>query len=158
MTCEVLYQAPIKSAGFFLGGKAVFTIAVPGEFVAERGGDLKDHYTYKILHREANNGWPECYMAFLLCGPDNTSDYRYMGKLDLSTMQLKLSAKSVCGPSAWSKLILERVLACAAADQLDKIEAAGWALMHEGRCCVCGRRLTVPSSIEAGIGPECASK
>ena len=29
---------------------------------------------------------------------------------------------------------------------------------HEGRCGRCGRTLTVPESIERGIGPECASK
>jgi hypothetical protein len=29
---------------------------------------------------------------------------------------------------------------------------------HEGKCGRCGRTLTVPSSIDAGIGPECAAK
>lgn len=29
---------------------------------------------------------------------------------------------------------------------------------HEGRCGRCGRKLTVPSSIETGLGPECAGK
>jgi hypothetical protein len=27
---------------------------------------------------------------------------------------------------------------------------------HEGKCGRCGRLLTVPSSIESGIGPECS--
>jgi hypothetical protein len=31
-------------------------------------------------------------------------------------------------------------------------------IWHEGRCCRCGRRLTVPESIYAGIGPDCAGK
>lgn len=29
---------------------------------------------------------------------------------------------------------------------------------HEGRCGRCGRRLTVPGSIEIGFGPDCASE
>lgn len=29
---------------------------------------------------------------------------------------------------------------------------------HEGRCGRCGRTLTVPESIDAGIGPECREK
>jgi hypothetical protein len=29
---------------------------------------------------------------------------------------------------------------------------------HEGKCCRCGRKLTVPASIASGIGPECATK
>lgn len=31
-------------------------------------------------------------------------------------------------------------------------------LWHEGRCGRCGRRLTVPESIDTGMGPECAKK
>ena len=33
------------------------------------------------------------------------------------------------------------------------MEEAEW--WHEGRCGRCGRRLTVPESIESGFGPEC---
>jgi len=29
---------------------------------------------------------------------------------------------------------------------------------HEGKCGKCGRKLTVPSSIDTGIGPDCAKK
>ena len=31
-------------------------------------------------------------------------------------------------------------------------------IWHEGRCARCNRKLTVPSSIESGFGPECAGK
>lgn len=31
-------------------------------------------------------------------------------------------------------------------------------IWHEGRCGKCGRVLTVPNSIEFGIGPECAKR
>ena len=31
-------------------------------------------------------------------------------------------------------------------------------IFHMGRCGRCGRALTVPSSIESGLGPECAAK
>jgi hypothetical protein len=34
----------------------------------------------------------------------------------------------------------------------------GLKVHHEGRCCRCGRKLTVPESIETGLGPECASR
>lgn len=30
--------------------------------------------------------------------------------------------------------------------------------MQSGRCCRCGRELTVPASIHAGVGPDCAEK
>jgi hypothetical protein len=31
-------------------------------------------------------------------------------------------------------------------------------IRHNGSCGRCGRKLTVPTSIKAGIGPECAKK
>jgi hypothetical protein len=31
-------------------------------------------------------------------------------------------------------------------------------LWHEGRCGKCGRALTVPESIESGLGPVCESR
>jgi hypothetical protein len=34
----------------------------------------------------------------------------------------------------------------------------GCEVYHEGRCGRCNRKLTVPESIETGLGPECASK
>src|SRR5262249_13335004 len=37
------------------------------------------------------------------------------------------------------------------------ILSGGAKLLHEGRCGRCGRRLTVPESIESGYGPECRS-
>lgn len=35
------------------------------------------------------------------------------------------------------------------------VEAAVAALVRSGRCCRCGRKLTDPTSVEAGIGPDC---
>ena len=31
-------------------------------------------------------------------------------------------------------------------------------IWHEGKCCRCGKTLTVPASIQMGIGPECVKK
>jgi hypothetical protein len=157
MATEALVSAPVKSGGFFFGGKAVFTVCPSPEFVRDHE-DCKDHYTFKLLHKEASAQWPECWMVFLMTGPDNYADFSYMGKLDTRSGAVLLTKKSCVGPNAWPKLILERVIACALANQLDKIEANGWGVLHEGRCCVCGRRLTVPESIESGIGPECAGR
>ena len=154
---KAFLRAPITSGGFFLGGNAVFTVTVPLEFQRQHA-DVKDHYTFKIRFKPAEGRFKDTWFVSLLTGPDNTSSYSYMGMLDISTAKITITRKSCCGESAWSKLILERVLACAFTNQLEKIEAAGWLLMHEGRCCRCGRRLTVPESITAGIGPECAGK
>tara|TARA_R110000822_G_scaffold120633_3_gene254143 strand:- start:6451 stop:6984 length:534 start_codon:yes stop_codon:yes gene_type:complete len=34
----------------------------------------------------------------------------------------------------------------------------GYTLLREGRCVVCNRRLTDPTSIELGIGPKCGGR
>jgi hypothetical protein len=150
-------SAPIKDKQFFHGGKAIFTIEPSPEFVAKHG-DCQPRYTFKIVHRDGNDRYQPCEMVLLLTGPDNTSDYTYMGILDDRANVVRITQKSCVGEQAWPKRILDRVLQRAAADQLEVIQEAGWKLMHEGRCCRCGRLLTVPSSIEAGIGPECAGR
>jgi Family of unknown function (DUF6011) len=40
-------------------------------------------------------------------------------------------------------------------DLADRLEAV---LVAGGRCRRCGRRLTATTSVESGIGPECATK
>lgn len=42
--------------------------------------------------------------------------------------------------------------------EADPLEAAKKYGRESGRCCSCGRDLTDPASIEAGIGPVCAQK
>ena len=41
---------------------------------------------------------------------------------------------------------------------VERATPEGYTLLRESRCCVCNRKLTVPESIEAGIGPECAGR
>lgn len=155
MTAKTFTRAPVKHDGFFLGGNAVFTVEVSPEFVASHR-DVKDHYTFKIVHKEASQQWPACHMVLMLVGPDNGNDFTYLGKL--RNGQCETTAKSHRFKNSWPLLILNKLLICAVEGRLDEVEANGWRVMHEGRCCVCGRRLTVPSSIDAGIGPECAGK
>jgi hypothetical protein len=52
-----------------------------------------------------------------------------------------------------------RVLAFAVRVMLGKQKLPeGYKVQHAGRCGRCARTLTVPSSIELGLGPECATK
>lgn len=135
---------------FVLAGKAIFTIQPPAG-VAE-----KAHYTFKVTHKEASERWPEAYFVSLLTGPENTSDYTYVGMLEAGSGLLRLTAKSALGGDSYPVRLLERVLARVWAGEQAVIQAAGYALHHEGKCGRCGRLLTVPASIESGIGPECA--
>ncbi len=65
-----------------------------------------------------------------------------------------------CSFFIWSKFRIGKGLLTEAVEVLlgDPKAAAKAYGMESGRCCVCGRLLTVPESIEAGIGPVCAVK
>lgn len=131
---------------FCLAGDAIFTVQEPNGV----------HHTYRISKVEANDRWPESYFVKFLSGPDNTSDYTYLGKLDKFLAQVNTTAKSTSLKDCWKLKVLNRVLARLAGNDYQAIEKAGWKVHHEGRCGRCGRTLTVPSSIESGVGPECA--
>lgn len=144
------------SKEFVLAGKATFTLEIPADFAEKNGTPA--HYTFRVNHKEASMRFPETWFVALLSGPDNTSDYTYMGMLRPDTGAVSMTRKSAYPATAMPVRLLERTLSRVWAGEGDKIEAAGFKLHHEGKCCRCGRKLTVPSSIESGIGPECANK
>ena len=158
-----LCRSSVLDRSFFLGGKAKdgkpacdarFTIEVEPGFVAKHG--CQPHYTFQIDYIPAKGTYAEAWMVKMLAGPDNTRDYRYVGMLESG--KVRLTAKSGLTRDSIAYRILARVLACYWAGEQVKIALAGWRVLHEGRCCVCGRALTRPDSIEAGIGPECSKR
>jgi hypothetical protein len=143
------------SRDFILAGKAIFTIEPSAAFVAANP-TAKAHYTFRVVHKEAEGGYPEAYFVSMLTGADNENDYTYVAKLDPAYGHVNLTRGSHVTAASHPYRILARVIARIWADEGDVIEAAGWKVYHVGRCGRCGRTLTVPESIESGIGPECA--
>lgn len=138
----------IKNANFFEGGKAIFTVTNPSG----------QHYTFKI--RKPRPETP--YFVSMLTGPDNTSSFTYLGlynptlKMDIN-QNVRLTAKSrMTNDSTPVKVLRWAIKKVAEANSHAPILPTGYSIQHEGRCCRCGRRLTVPESIDSGIGPECA--
>ena len=145
------FEAVVTSLGakkmiskeFVTAGKAIFTVkSVTGE-----------HYTFQVNKKEASDRYRETFFVSLLTGPDNTSDYTYMGMLNPMTF--------LASPTRASKLTTDskpfKVLDWALTKIWNNSSLPeGYEIYHEGRCCRCGRLLTVPESIESGIGPECA--
>lgn len=153
-------RAIVRDRGFFLGGKdedgnpaccATFTIEVEAGYVARAG--CRPHYTFRVEYCPASGVWHESWMVKMLQGGE---DFRYIGMLEGG--KVRLTAKSRLKHDSQPYRILSRVLACYWTGEQAKIMAAGWRVLHEGRCCVCGRPLTNPGSIEAGIGPKCSSR
>ena len=102
------------------------------------------HYTYRVRKAEDGN----IHFVSLLTGNDNTSDYTYIGILTRQGFRItgksRLTAAST--PVRAFDFFTKRI---------DNIPQ-DLKVYHEGKCCRCGRTLTTPESIEAGIGPECA--
>ena len=143
MTAHVFTDAGALDR-FMRAGRAIFTV---------ESTKTGRHFTYRVLRPAADPGAPmPPLFVNLLVGPDNTANYTYAGVLGVDRVRLtrgsKLTAESV-GFKA-----INYVLKHVAAGQLPPDAA----VRHEGRCGRCGLRLTVPSSIDAGIGPECAQK
>lgn len=119
-------------------------------------------FTYKIQapHHEGNEGTnaardTSSQMRFVkvLTGSDNESSYSYLGFVRRGVFfhggtkarvgQDAPSAKAFAW--AWQKL------------QQDVLPET-LQVWHEGRCGRCARKLTVPTSVASGFGPECIEK
>jgi hypothetical protein len=112
-------------------------------------------YTFKVSQaKDRETGEPkDFWFVGLLAGPDNESDYQYMGLLD-AQRGFRLTAKSRMTTEAKPVKGFDYMWRHVAAGQMPP----AMEIRHEGACGRCGRKLTVPSSIDSGIGPECAKK
>jgi hypothetical protein len=97
------------------------------------------------------------YFVNLLRGPNNEQDFAYMGVVRQKPARFfwtAASGKVGRGAPAHKAIVwMLDALQCRR-DVLGKTLEV-W---HEGRCGRCGRKLTVPESIAAGLGPECAGR
>lgn len=131
---------------FITGGNATFTI---------RSLKTGTRFTYKVTApADKDKDASTIYFVSTMTGSDNESNFSYIGFIKQQGgvwrffygNKARLSNTATCVVAfewAFNRIISPGV-------STDKIEV--W---HEGCCCRCGRKLTVPESIETGIGPEC---
>ena len=143
---------------YVMGGRAVLTLVSSAsgqrftfsvEMKTVRQLDNESDEKFEARRREAMSG---VRFVKVLTGPDNTHDYSYIGHIN-DRREFRLDRRSAFDASApsvrawmwfWSVLTNHR-------EKLDQIEV--W---HNGRCSRCGRELTVPESVQSGLGPVCA--
>lgn len=131
----------ITNPKFFSAGRAVFTV--------DNGKGT--HYTYQIGHSKPE----QPLFVGLLTGPNNESDYTYLGIYNPENHQVRLTAKSKYTEETQPvKVIRWAIKQIAEGKELPE----GYSVKHEGKCCRCGRTLTDPISIDRGVGPECWEK
>jgi hypothetical protein len=130
-----------KISRFVLAGNATFTLE------SRRTGA---RFTFRA--RCKRDGTPA--FVSVLTGSNNESDYEYLGCVFFDTRSYFHGTKSRIRRDAPSAKAFKWFW-----DRLSRGEVPEeCAFFHAGRCGRCGRKLTVPESVESGLGPECSSR
>lgn len=146
-----LPPAPLASAHaarqFAMAGKATLTL---------KSKATGTHFTFKVRAPELKEGEKDNGFRFVsaMVGPDNENSFKYFGYVKAGGLFCFGGAKAKVdynAPSvkafmwAWQKL------------QQD-VMPESLEVWHAGSCGRCGRKLTHPSSLATGFGPECVEK
>lgn len=127
-------------ANFIFGGKAIFTVlnVITG-----------NRFTYKVTRKKTiKEGEQDVLFVKVLSRPDNNSDYTFIGTI-FDKDVYRHSKKSPFGADCQSTKVMGWLVG-----NVNKLPQ-NVEVWHEGRCGVCGKRLTDPTSIQIGIGPKC---
>ena len=135
------FQSASVAVQFILAGRARFTL------VSQKSGA---RYTYRVTQRDETTP----HFVQVLTGSDNESSYSVLGTLFEKTTYRHNSRKSPVSPEAPSAKAFAWAWSYLARGEMPP-SCEVW---HEGRCGKCGRSLTVPESIESGLGPVCESR
>src|SRR4051812_6538212 len=132
-----------KSLEFMLAGNATFTVCSTKTGV---------RYTYKVVNPKFDKDDDKpasLWLVKVLCGQDNTNDYRTLGKITKNQFSTtEKSRESGIRMSTPSVIAFMWTLKNLVAGETN----FGVEIFHEGRCGRCGRKLTVPESVQAEYG------
>jgi len=138
--------APSAIPSFLLAGNALLTVL---------NTRTQSRHTFKITApgktAQARDEAPLLFVS-ALTGPDNTASYSYIGVYIRSTGEFRTTVKSRLGNDD-PKVLCFAWLSRNAGNMADHAHVE---VRHHNLCCRCGRVLTVPASIDTGLGPECA--
>lgn len=128
---------------YCLAGKATITL-----YSARTGTS----FTYRIS--ASDDG--ACHFVALLNGPDNTTDYKYLGRIarGIFWQGRKQPRPGDIGKDAPSS----KAFAFAWRAIVSGSIPSALEIWHEGSCGRCSRKLTRRESIKQGFGPECYGK
>jgi hypothetical protein len=109
-----------------------------------------EYVTIRVQEDFRDNPDANCRVVGYLSGPDNTSSYT--GFAFVVNGQIRTWRK-------WSGKLARQHEAVSVLMGAESIKKFGKAYAQiSGNCYVCGRTLTTPESLAAGIGPICAEK
>ena len=131
---------------FMFQGKALFTL---------ENREKDTHITMKVERLKRKRTQPEDTRFFEVYAKALNDKYmgnRYIGRIDRKEKTFK--SKGFADPEDVSIQTINWIIRNWA--NLEEFESEGkLAMYHMGSCCKCGMPLTVPESIQNGIGPQC---
>jgi uncharacterized protein DUF6011 len=137
------FQTIEEAKAFTLAGNATITLE------SLRTGA---HFTYKVRQatdKETGEPTPGTYFVSLLNGHDNENDYCYLGMIRQGRFGLTKASRA--GAEALSVKAFSFFFGSTELHPELVVH-------HEGRCGRCGRTLTVPESLDSGLGPDCRAE
>lgn len=134
---------PAVTVRFMLAGDAYVTFQ-------SRRTSTRFTYHVKLADRRPGDDREPPHFVYVLTGPDH---YEYLGCIFEGT-KFRRTSRSRIREEAQSSVAFAWVWRTLTGGKMHP-ELAVW---HEGRCGVCSRRLTDPTSISSGIGPTCAKR
>lgn len=126
-----------RAAGQYHEPEGYFTVVEDG-----------DHVTLRFRRQDEQDDFmPGKVLVGYLTGPDNTWDYLNIGNLEAGRLRV------------WRKhRDKDRIIEAIKVVLGDPDAAREAYAVESGNCSRCGRTLTVPASLNRGLGPVCATK
>jgi len=137
-------KATVSTTQVLCASNAVFTLEGRGR-----------SWTFRIEEGSASNGRPPIYFVQVLTGPDNNNDFTYVGIYEPHNGWVRLSRASKFAEDSEFVRAIRWYVGLVFNDHEDQVEAAGFHIHWSCNCARCGRTLTVASSIDNRLGPEC---
>jgi len=115
-------------------------------YMTFRNNKTGNRYTYHVKKSKEH----DMHFVSVMYGKDNNSQYLYVGIIASNLFRLTKGSKMDESDVRFKVFayVFKRLLRGSLPLNIE--------IWHEGKCGRCGRKLTVPESIETGIGPECA--
>jgi hypothetical protein len=136
----------LSIGNYVLAGNATFTL---------RSTRTGVRYTYCVKKAKARNPHEKPpWFVSVLTGPENEASYSYMGVIDHRGFHETHNSRVTASAPSWRAFAWFFL----ALNQGDPMSLRHFQFWHSGKCGACGRTLTVPESIETGLGPECAAR
>lgn len=133
---------PAQFRNFIFAGRSIFTL---------ENQTTGNYITFKVKQMK-KEGKPIAHMYVIECKAlgDRSYGFELLGFLNMQAKEFRRRKNpDFVGTKTWIWLLQNL-------ESLERFETLS--IYHEGKCCKCGMPLTVPESIESGIGPECLRK